>query len=153
MLRFYDHRSFRFVLVCHPLQPGTTLRKSLRPPLLNLLLTNLPQLIHAWRLASCNTLRELDHTTNCRAPRDGILRRHGLDFDEHDTWVLWATVMLAIAQVAHPRLQAGRVVLLDGFAISDNVGSTADRCPFTTGGEEAQVDIGVRLKIVGLTRF
>jgi len=71
----------------------------LRPPLLYLLLTNLPQLVNIRRL-SCNySLGNLNRAPNSRLLRRRILRSAGLDADDTDTGILWATIVGAIAEV------------------------------------------------------
>jgi len=39
------------------------------------------------------------------------------------------------------------------LAVGDNVGFTGDGGPFTSVVEEAEVDVGVVLEVVGLARF
>lgn len=61
--------------------------------------------------------------------------------------------MLAVAQVADPRLQGRRVVLVDEIAVGDNVGLAGNGGPFAGVVEEAEVDVGVVLEVVGFAGF
>lgn len=88
-----------------------------RPPLANLTLGNLAQLVDLGRLARQDALRDLDNA------RDDILGHHrvrgadGLDADHADARVVLAAVVLAVSQVAQPRLESRAVVLLDELAV------------------------------------
>lgn len=58
-----------------------------------------------------------------------IVGGHRLELDDADAGVLGATVVHAIAQIAQPRLQGGRIVLLDGVAVGDDGGGAGDGGP------------------------
>jgi hypothetical protein len=72
----------------------------LRAPLLDFILLKMPQFIHTWRLTRHNTLCNLHGLADHCSLVDGILRRYGLDFDEHDSGIVWATIVYTIAKVA-----------------------------------------------------
>lgn len=110
----------------------------------------MPQLVDRRRRASDNTLGELNGATDSGPARNGVLRRLSADLDDDDPWVLWATVVLAVTEVSDPRLQAGRVVLPDLFAVRLDGGVAGDGGPLARGGEEGEVDLGVGLEVVGL---
>jgi hypothetical protein len=74
-------------------------------PLLNLSLANLPQLVDAGRLSSCDTLGQFNEATDASSLGHGVLSSVGLDADDGNTWVLWAAVVLAVAEVANPSLE------------------------------------------------
>jgi hypothetical protein len=78
------------------------------------------------------------------------LRSAGLDADNSDTWVVWATIVLAVAEIAKPRLQRRRVVLLDDGAIGLDRGVTGDGCPLARVGDETEVDRRMLFEVVGL---
>jgi hypothetical protein len=61
--------------------------------------------------------------------------------------------VLAIAEVANPGLQRGRVVLLDDSAVGLDGGVTGDGRPLARVGDEANVDRGIFLQVVGLARL
>lgn len=74
-------------------------------PLRNLALVKVPELVDAGSLAGCNALGKLDKAANGCSPRDGVLCCLGLNPDDSNAGVLWATVMLAVTKVTDPRLQ------------------------------------------------
>jgi hypothetical protein len=92
---------------------------SLLPPLLQLLLTDLPQLIHLRGLTRCHAFGKLHKPPDRRSPRYRILRSLGVDLDHEDSRIFRATIMLAIAQVPNPRLQGRTVVFPDNAAVGD----------------------------------
>lgn len=96
------------------------------PPYLNLLLTDLPQLIDGRSLASNNTLRHLDTSANSILPRNSISRRLSSNPDNTNSWVFRSTVMLSIIQISQPRLQGWRVVFLDDRTIGDDLRRTGN---------------------------
>lgn len=121
-----------------------------RPPCLNLLLGNLPQLVNSWCASSNNTLGHLQRSRSSVLPNNRVRRRDGLDADDTDTRVLWAAVVLTIFEVTEPRLQCWRVVLADRLAVGVDLGGAADGSPFAGTVKEGNVDVGVGLKVVGL---
>lgn len=111
--------------------------------MLQLLLVQVPQLVDIGRLSRRNTLCELDEPASPGALADAVLRSYSLDLDNTHTWVVGATVVLAVAEVADPRLEGGRVVLVYGVAVGDDAGLASDRGPLTIVVEEAEVDVRV----------
>lgn len=59
--------------------------------------------------------------------------------------------MRAVAQVAEPCLQRGRVVLFDVGAAGADGGAAGDGGPFARGGDEGEVDVGVGGEIVSFS--
>lgn len=84
------------------------------------------QLIHLWSLSSDDALCDLRKAAESCAVADGVLSSNGLDLDEDDARVIWATVVGSVAEVTEPCLQSWRVVLLDSFAVGDDVCLSAD---------------------------
>ena len=82
-------------------------------PRQDLLLTELSQLVDGWSIASDNTLSHLDASAECILPDNGIGRRLGRNLDDTNSWVLWSSVMLAIAEITQPGFQSFRIVLSD----------------------------------------
>jgi len=78
------------------------------------------------------------------------LRRDGIDLDDAHSWVVWATVVLSVAEVTDPCLERGRIVLVDEATVCHNLGLARDGGPFAGVVEEAEVDVGVGLEVVGL---
>ena len=124
-----------------------------RLTLVELALVQVSELVHLRCLASNNTLGELGKATNCGASSNGILCRDSLDLDKNNSWILWATVMLSIAQIANPCLQSRRVVLADLFSVGLDGGLAGYGSPLAAGGQEGEVDVGVVLEIVRLAGF
>ena len=58
--------------------------------------------------------------------------------------------MCAVTEIAKPGLQRGRVVLLDDVAVNFDGCMSRNRCPLARVVDEANVDGGVGLEIVGL---
>ena len=122
-----------------------------RPPRLDLLLANLPQLVHRRGLACDGALCHIGNLANHVLGRDGIVSCNHIDADDTNAGVLRAAVVDAVAQVAEPGLELGAVVLLDQVAIGYDGGSAADRGPVARGAvEERDVDVLVRLEVIGL---
>lgn len=119
-------------------------------PLGDLRLVNVPQLVDAGRFAGRNALGQLNKATNSGPPRDSILCSLGLDPDHTNTRVLWATIVLAVAEVTNPGLQGWRVVLPDDITVGLDRGMARDRSPFAGGVDEANVDRRVFLEVIGL---
>lgn len=123
--------------------------------LLELRLVEVSELVDLGGLTSGNTLGELDKVAESTSSRsgDGVLSSLGLDLDEDDSGVLRATVVLAVTEVTQPGLEAGGVVLADLLAVGLNGGNTGDGSPLAGGLEEGQVDVIVRLEVIGLARL
>jgi hypothetical protein len=77
----------------------------LGPVLLDLCLIKVPQLVNAGCLASRDTLCKLDKATDLCSLGNGVLCGADLDADDANAGVLWATVVLAIPEVANPGLE------------------------------------------------
>lgn len=84
-----------------------------RPPLLDLRVAQLPQLVDAWCLTRSNALSQFDEVPDNRILANRILCRLGLDADQDNAWVFGTAIMLSVTKIANPSLQRGRVVLLD----------------------------------------
>jgi hypothetical protein len=111
-----------------------------RPPLLTLLLTDLPQLIDLWRISRERPLHHLHAPADHVPPRGRIRNRLRLHLDDPDPRIIRPTIMFPIPEIPQPGLQGGAVVFLDGLAIGQDVGGPGDRCPFACGIEEGDVD-------------
>lgn len=61
--------------------------------------------------------------------------------------------MLAVAEIAEPGLESGRVVLSNLLAVGLERGLAGDGCPLARRVEECKVDVVVRLEIIGLARL
>lgn len=61
--------------------------------------------------------------------------------------------MLSIAQVSKPCLELRGVVFLDGLTVGHDAGSAGEGGPLAAAVKEGDVDVGVRLKVVGLAGF
>jgi hypothetical protein len=109
-------------------------------PLRDLGLVKVPELVNAGRLAGRNPLGKLDDATNSRSPRDSVLCSLGLDTDDANAGVLWATVVLAVTEVTDPGLQGWRVVLPDNVAVGLDRGMARDGSPLSGVVDEANVD-------------
>lgn len=112
--------------------------------LLALLLVHVPQLVNIWRGASRNTLRKFHKPTNSSALADGVLHGQGLDLDATNPRVVRATVVLAVAEVADPRLEGRAIVLVYNVAVCQDARLAGDAGPFARVVEEAEVDVWVR---------
>jgi hypothetical protein len=55
--------------------------------------------------------------------------------------------------ITHPGLQCRGVVFLDGVAIGEDAGGAGNGGPRAVGGEEGDVDVLVRVEVVGLAGF
>lgn len=120
--------------------------------LLELRLVQVSELVDLSGLASDNTLGELNRVAESTGSRsgDGVLSSLGLDLDEDDSGVFGTTVVLAVTEVTQPCLEAGGVVLADLLAIGLDGGDTGDGSPLARGLEEGEVDVVVRLEVIGL---
>jgi len=121
--------------------------------LLQLLLTQIPQLVHLWAAPRRHALCKLHKSSHSRAAADSVLRGNRLHLDQTDPRVLWATVVDAVAEIPDPGLQALGVVLLDLGAVGLDAGLAADAGPFARGSKEGQVDVVVEVEVVGLAGF
>ena len=117
------------------------LLRSRFPPLLQLLITDVSQLIHLRCLSRRNTFRKLHKPTHRRPSRNGILRGLRIHLNHHDTWVLGPTVVFAIAKITNPRFKCGGVVFLDYGAIGDEARAAGDRGPFAGIVKEGEIDV------------
>lgn len=108
------------------------------------------QLVDLWGLTRHDTLCDLDGAADSGPAGDSVLRRLRSDLDHDDSWVVWTTVVLAIAEVPNPRLEGRAVVLVHLLAVGLDRSNTGDGSPLAGGVEEAQVDIWVGLEVVGL---
>lgn len=114
------------------------------------MLLNMPKLVDLRSLASNNALGELNSAADGSAPADGVLGSLGRNLDEADARVLGAAVVLAVAKVAEPGLEADGVVLLDAGAVGLDGGEARDAGPLAGVVEEGEVDVGVLGQVVGL---
>ena len=119
--------------------------------LLQLLLTQIPQLVHLWAAPRRHALCKLHKSSHGRAAADSVLRGLGSDLDDTDSWVLWATIVLSITEVTNPCLERWRVVLSDLLTVGLNAGLAGDGSPFAGGCEECQADLWVGLEVIGLS--
>lgn len=130
-----------------------TLQRLLRLPLRNLRLVEVPQLVDAGRLASRDAFGQLNETTNSCSARDRVLCSLGLDPDDANAGILWATVVLAVTKIADPSLQRWRVVLPDNVAAGLDRGMAGDGGPLARVVDEANVDRRVLLEVICLARL
>ena len=126
---------------------------TLRPGSLQLLLIQVTQLVDLCRLTRQNALGDLDRATDRSPAGDGILRRLGSHLDDDDSRVVRSTVVLAVAEVAHPRLQCRAVVLVHFLPVRLNRRGARDGRPLAGAVQEAQVHGLVGGQVVRLTRF
>ncbi len=61
--------------------------------------------------------------------------------------------MCAVAQVTEPGFEGGRVVFLDGGAVSEDICLSGNGGPFAGGVEEGDVDGAVGGDVVGFAGF
>ena len=119
--------------------------------LLQLFLTDLPQLVDLGRRTSDSPLDDI-YASPQRSPRlNGICCSQSLDLDDTNPRVFWSSIMLAILQIAKPRFQGGRVVFADRLTVSDNVGFAGDACPCARIVEERNINFRVGSDIIGFT--
>lgn len=71
-------------------------------PLLDLLLADMPQLVHRWALSRRDTLGQLDRAADDALVANCILDGASFDSDDGDSRVLWAAVMCTVTQVTNP---------------------------------------------------
>lgn len=123
------------------------------PPLLDLTLTDLPQLTHVRDLSRHGALDHLDASADGRALGQRVRGRHGLDLDDADARVVLAAVVHAVALVAHPGLQQRTVVFLHDRPVRDHRRGARDGGPRAVGREERNVRVRVRRDVGCLAGF
>jgi hypothetical protein len=124
-----------------------------RPPLANLILSDLPQLANSRCLARDNALNHLHSASNHGLTCNLVCRSLGLDFDHANSWIVLATIMCAVTEVAEPGLQSRRVVFLDSGAVSEDAGFAGNGCPLAGAVEEGDVDGRVGGDVICLAGF
>lgn len=117
------------------------------PPLLDLVLADLAEVIDIGHLAGDGALNHLDAAAEHGALGQGVRRRQGLDLDDADARVVLRAVVHAVAQVAHPGAQGGRVVLLHGGAVCDDARRSGDGRPRARCRQERDVHVRVGLQV------
>lgn len=115
-----------------------------------LLLTDLSELVDLCGVASDRGCDHLDAPGKRIRARQSVYRRLGLELDNADSRVVLGTVVNAIAEVANPVLELGRVVLGYDGSVGDNGGVAGDRGPFTGGVAEGHIAVGVGVDVIGL---
>lgn len=118
--------------------------------MLNLGSRDLPQLVDGSRFTSDGTLGNLDGKAENGLIRERVCGGVNLDADDTNARVVLRSVVLAIAEVAHPRLETLAVVLLHDAAVCLNGGLAGDRGPLPRTVDEADVDLGIALQLVCL---
>lgn len=121
-----------------------------RPPGLDLIGRELPQLVDARGLASDGPLGYLNPAAEDILARDAVRGRRHLDADDPDAGVVLASVVHPISQVAQPRLQRRAIVLLDQIAVRHHLGYARDGGPLARSVEERDVGVGIALELVRL---
>lgn len=121
--------------------------------LLQFFLSDLSQLVDLWRCTSNSPLNNIYAPSQRSACRNCICCRQSLDLDDTNPRVFWSSIVLAVLQIAKPRFQGRGVVCADRLTVSDNLSLAGDRGPFTSRIEKGNVDLGIRLQIIGFTRF
>lgn len=102
-------------------------------------------------LTSDNSLGHLECATNSCPVAEGVLCSLGIDLDDDDSWVVWATIVLSVAEITNPCLESGAVVLVDGFAIGEELSLAGDGSPLAGRGvDKGKVDVRVGCEVVGL---
>lgn len=122
------------------------------PPLLDLGLINLSQIVDVGDLTGHGALDDLNTSAQHGALADGIGGRDGLDLDDADSGVVLAAVVHPIAEIAQPGLQGWRVVFRNGGAVGDDAGGAGDGGPAAVRGrDEGHVDVRVGFEVCRLT--
>lgn len=116
-------------------------------------LGNLPQLVDLGRTTSHDALCHLHKPSNLCSPRQSIGCSDRLDPDDANARILWSTIVLAIAEIAQPGLERGRVVLADGLAVGEDAGTARNGGPLAGGVVEGDVDVRVLGQVVRLAGF
>ena len=109
--------------------------------------------MHVRRISRDHALCNLHATRHSGAVRHGIRRRLGVDLDDTDAWVLWAAVVLAVAEVADPRLECARVMFPDDVTVGDDGCFAGEGSPFARRVDEGDVDARVLVEVVRLAGF
>jgi hypothetical protein len=123
------------------------------PPLLNLIFGDLSKLVHTRRIPCDSTLRDIRKPIDQILPHNRIRRRQQIDLDNPNSRILRSAIMLSIAQVTNPGLQAGGVVLVDDGAVGEDRGRAGEGGPFAGGVQEGDVDVPVGGEVVGFAGF
>lgn len=105
------------------------------PPLIDLLFVDLPQLRDICGIPSNRPLDDFCTTGQTPTLWQSVRRRHGLEFDDTNAWIILTTVMFAVTLVSNPSLQGGGVVFLNGLTVGDDGGGAGDGGPATGGGD------------------
>lgn len=118
------------------------------PPLIDLGLFNLSQIVDICDLTSHGALDDLDTSAQHRAFTDSIGDGDGLDLDDADSRIVLAAVVHPVAEIAQPGLQRRRVVFRDGGAVGDDAGGAGDGGPAAVRGrDEGHVDVRVGFEV------
>ena len=72
--------------------------------LLDFLLADFPQFVHIWRRACDGALNDFCPSSQGSPCSNRICCRNGLNLDDTDPGVFWATIMLAIFEITKPCL-------------------------------------------------
>lgn len=126
---------------------------SLAAPLLDLRRIDLAQLVDRSCVASHSTLGNLERVSKECLVCDGVCGSIDLDADDANPGVVLGTIMLTIAEVTHPSLQAWAVVLLDSATVGIDGGRARDGRPLAGAIQEADVDLRILLQLIRLVRF
>jgi len=84
---------------------------------------------------------------------DGVSDGLALHPDDTNSRVLWSTIVNTIAEITNPGLQIRGIVLLDCGAVGDDLAGTGDRGPLSARVDESNVDVAVRIDVIGLARL
>lgn len=96
-----------------------------RSPSLDLLLCEFSKLVDCRSAASDDTLGHLSSPADSILANDCIRSGDSLDFEDANAGIFWTSVMLSVTEVSEPCLECWRVVLLDGLAVSQDLGGTS----------------------------
>jgi hypothetical protein len=110
----------------------------------------MPQLVDLGSGTSDRTLRDLNRAADKVLAGDGIGDGLGVDVDQTNARILWTTIVLAVAEVSQPGLEALGVVLADAGSVGLDLGGAGDGSPLAAGIDEADVDVGGVVEVVGL---
>lgn len=111
------------------------------------------ELVDGRRLSRDDTLGDIDRASDGRLSARCVLNGLADDLDDDDAGVVGSAIVLAISEIAHPRLQRGRVILLYPLTVGLNGRFAGHGSPLAAGVEESEVDFGVGVEIVGLAGF
>ena len=137
----------------------------------NLLLGDLSHTVDVRNISGSHSLGHLDAPRNGVPVGDGIRGRDGRDLDNRNPGV-WrtrsthcrdgyatarltfgASVMFAVAKIADPGFESGRVMLADRLTVVDDLGGAADGSPLTRWVQERDIDVRIGLQLVRLPRL